>query len=62
MVGNKSDLEAEISTEEGKKMADTFRIPYIETSAYKNHNIEEMMNTIMELTIESIKKNKQQLP
>jgi len=40
LVGNKIDQEKrEISTEEGKKLAEEHRLMFMETSALQNHNV-----------------------
>ena len=59
LVGNKTDLEGErvISTEEGKKMADKYEIPYFESSAKTGYNITEIFQEIGRLLLEKAKKN-----
>ena len=44
LVGNKSDLaeKRQVSKERGKQLADTYGIPFIETSAKSNDNIEKL--------------------
>ena len=44
LVGNKSDLveQRQVSKERGKQLADSFGIPFIETSAKNNENIEKL--------------------
>ena len=44
LVGNKCDLvdTRKISKEKGKQLADSYGIPYIETSAKNNENIEKL--------------------
>ena len=44
LVGNKCDLvdARKISKEKGKQLADSYGIPYIETSAKNNENIEKL--------------------
>ena len=44
LVGNKCDLvdSRKISKEKGKQLADSYGIPYIETSAKNNENIEKL--------------------
>ena len=46
LVGNKSDWEnyRRVSTEDGQMLAKRNGIPFIETSAKTNHNIEEVIN------------------
>eukprot|EP01119_Soliformovum_irregulare_P012206 TRINITY_DN3156_c0_g1_i1.p1 TRINITY_DN3156_c0_g1~~TRINITY_DN3156_c0_g1_i1.p1 ORF type:complete len:188 (+),score=30.87 TRINITY_DN3156_c0_g1_i1:72-635(+) len=43
LVGNKKDLQSErqVSEEEGKGLADKFKVPFIETSAKTNDNVAE---------------------
>ena len=42
LVGNKIDLEREISREEGIKQAESYQIPYFETSAKTGEGIEDV--------------------
>ena len=44
LVGNKCDLEEkrQVTKERGKQLADSYRIPFIETSAKNNENIEKL--------------------
>ncbi len=44
LVGNKSDLvdNRQVSKERGKQLADSYGIPFIETSAKSNENIEKL--------------------
>ena len=44
LVGNKCDLDQErvVSSEEGKIMADSYNIPFVETSAMESININEI--------------------
>lgn len=52
LVGNKSDLHHRIviSTQEGKKLAENYRVDYFETSAKSdtNTNVTQMFNYIVE--------------
>jgi GTPase KRas protein len=43
LVGNKKDLNSErqVSEEEGKQLAEKFKIPFVETSAKTNENVSE---------------------
>ena len=45
LIGNKCDWETKraIPTSRGKDLADTQGIPFLETSAKTNHNIDEVM-------------------
>lgn len=44
LVGNKCDLhhEREVTTADGNQLADIWGVPFIETSAKKRHNINEL--------------------
>ena len=55
LVGNKTDLHEsrKVTTEEGEQLAEELRMPYFETSARENYNVEE---SFMALASE-IKKN-----
>jgi len=46
IVGNKIDMEREVTTEEGKCMADEFKIPFIESSAKTGGNVEEIFVSV----------------
>jgi len=48
LVGNKCDLvnERTVSTESGKALADSLRIPFVETSAKDSTNVEEAFITM----------------
>ena len=48
MVGNKSDLEAnrQVKTEEGKTLADSLGIKFLETSAKDAVNVEKAFTTL----------------
>lgn len=41
LVGNKIDLDREISTEEGRKLAEFYKIPFYETSAKTSAGVSE---------------------
>jgi Ras-related protein Rab-8A len=49
LVGNKIDMNESrvISNEEGKKIADEFKIPYFETSAKSNIGVEEVFTYLV---------------
>ncbi|CAJ0564766.1 unnamed protein product, partial [Mesorhabditis spiculigera] len=48
IVGNKSDLggQRKVKIEEGRKLAASYNIPYIETSAKTGHNVELAFNEL----------------
>lgn len=48
-MGNKSDLvhEREVATEEGQRLADEWGVPFIESSAKFNTNIEEIFRKLI---------------
>ena len=49
MVGNKMDLERDVSYEEGKEFADKHGVSYIECSARENENVEDAYITLVRL-------------
>ena len=53
LIGNKIDLksEREVSTEEGEKLGFELHLPFLETSALDNTNVEEMFQLIGSHTI-----------
>ncbi|CEP10794.1 hypothetical protein [Parasitella parasitica] len=69
LVGTKKDLRQDsgyitelsmngqklISTDEGKELAEKFKSPYIECSAKKNDNIEEVIEAAIELILNNRK-------
>jgi len=66
LVGNKKDLTAErqVSPEEGKQLADKYKVPFIETSAKTNENVAEGFHQLVREIIKfrqvhPIKKNKE---
>ena len=58
LVGNKIDLQHNraVSTEEGQALADKIGALFIEVSAAKNKNIEEMYTLVTKTIIEKQKK------
>jgi len=50
LVGNKSDLadKREVSFKEGHELAQSYEIPFMETSAANAHNIKESFKTMAE--------------
>ena len=55
LVGNKQDLENErqISYDDGKKLAETWGIEYIETSAKNNFNCKEAFERLAQKIVKS---------
>lgn len=50
LIGNKIDLpatERQVTTEEGKALADEFGLDFYETSAFKNQNVNESFNDLI---------------
>ena len=56
LVGNKIDLNREVTTEEGKKLAEFYKIPFFETSAKENIGINECLKKIINDVLDSYKK------
>jgi small GTP-binding protein len=56
LVGNKIDLNREVSTEEGKKLAEFYKIPFFETSAKENIGITECIRKLIHDVLESFQK------
>lgn len=58
LIGNKCDLsEREVSTEEGKKLAEENGMKFYETSAKNDINVKEVFESITQDIIESREKN-----
>ena len=57
VIGNKKDLtdERKINEESAKKIADTFNLKYIETSALSGENVDQAFTTLATLLYESRK-------
>jgi GTPase SAR1 family protein len=55
LVGNKIDLTREVTTEEGKKLAEHFKVPFFETSAKENIGISDFIRKIISEVMESYK-------
>ncbi len=55
LVGNKIDLPREVTTEEGRKLADYYKIPFFETSAKENIGIKEMMRKLITNVLDGFK-------
>jgi GTPase SAR1 family protein len=56
LVGNKIDLNREVSTDEGKKLAEFYKIPFFETSAKENIGITESVRKIIADVLEGYQK------
>jgi len=54
LVGNKIDLPRKVSAEEGASVAESLRIPYIETSAKDQTNVEKTFHMLGEMILESL--------
>ncbi|XP_062511483.1 ras-related protein Rab-1-like [Corticium candelabrum] len=52
LVGNKSDLEAEVSCEEARDVAASYGMSYIETSAKLDSNVNEAFTTLTQMITE----------
>ncbi len=55
IVGNKIDLPREVTTDEGKKLSDFYKIPFFETSAKDNIGISDFIRKIISDVLESNK-------
>jgi GTPase SAR1 family protein len=55
LVGNKIDMTREVSTEEGQKLAEFYKIPFFETSAKENIGITESIRCLIEEVLESFR-------
>lgn len=61
LVGNKIDLveERQVSTQEAQQQAESFSIPYVETSAKNSTNVEEVFRTIATSIMQNVDKGSQ---
>lgn len=57
LVGNKIDLQREVLTDEGKKVAEYHNIPFFETSAKTDIGVEECFLKLIKDIITDSKKN-----
>lgn len=55
LVGNKIDLPREVTTDEGKKLAEFYKVPFFETSAKDNIGISDFIRQIISDVLESNK-------
>jgi GTPase SAR1 family protein len=53
LAGNKIDLPREVTTDEGQRMADHYKVPFFETSAKDNIGISECIRKIISDVLES---------
>lgn len=54
LVGNKVDLPRQVTTDEGKKLAEMYNIPFFEASAKENICINDFMKKIIGDVVENI--------
>lgn len=54
LVGNKTDLERQVSTEEGLSVANSIGLPFIETSAKEETNVQKAFFLLGEMVLEDI--------
>ena len=47
LLGNKIDLERNVTTEQGQEMANHYEIPFVETSAKDGNNVELALRTMV---------------
>ncbi|MEM2145257.1 MAG: GTP-binding protein [Candidatus Jordarchaeaceae archaeon] len=52
LVGNKTDLERQVSTEEGLSIANSLGVSFIETSAKEQINVEKAFSLLGEMVLE----------
>ncbi len=57
LVGNKIDLTRDVTTDEGKKLAESYKIPFFETSAKTDEGINECIRKIITDIISDFKQN-----
>lgn len=64
LVGNKVDLadERAVRKEEGEKLASFYNVPFFETSAKEDVNVDNAFGKIIDEVIEVLKKNKKEEP
>ncbi|KAI5610742.1 ras-related protein Rab-15, partial [Silurus asotus] len=58
LVGNKRDeeLQRQVTTEQGNKLAQSYGMDFLETSAFTNYNISEAFTRMTELVLEASRK------
>ena len=59
LIGNKCDLESrhKVSKEQGKELARSLDIPFVETSARTGYNIDEVFETLVKLILNRVSIN-----
>jgi len=57
LVGNKIDLTREVTKDEGKKLAENYKIPFFETSAKTDEGINECFRKLISDIIHEFKPN-----
>ena len=57
LVGNKSDLERKVTTDEGKKLADEVGAPYFETSAKTGEGVNEAIRQLATMALATLRKS-----
>lgn len=57
LIGNKYDMQNNriISTEQGEEIAQRYKVPFLETSAKDNFNIDEAFNRMTKLLLEKVR-------
>jgi small GTP-binding protein len=60
IVGNKADLhrERKVSTEDGRNLADSLKLGFLETSAKKGTNVEEAFSRLAALIVQQLEEKK----
>lgn len=57
LLGNKTDLKRDVSSEEGAKLALKNKYIFMETSCKKNKNVADAFQALIEITNIELKKN-----
>ncbi|KAI8137557.1 P-loop containing nucleoside triphosphate hydrolase protein [Fennellomyces sp. T-0311] len=60
LVGNKSDMEKAVDSEQAKELADSLNIPFLETSAKDSSNVEQAFLTMAKQIKDSLGSTMQQ--
>jgi len=64
LVGNKADMAADggkraVTQAEAQKLADSYGMPYVETSAKSGTNVEDAFEQLAKLALDNVKKEKE---